>query len=264
MSGTKKNVAVILTLIMVFAFFVLSLLSIGIAVLSENKHITGVGGNTLNVQNQQLIVNDMTPATIQGGDVGGIVIINQSEILTAGGLLISSFFIYFIVATNVQDFNLFPSQTKLNQSTRQQIYDVIAQNEGIHLREICRMLNKKMGVIQYHIYILESAKLINSMKDGRYKRFFVNHYDNPEHRTIIALLQRETTGKVLNLIYQQSIQGRSISHTTIAKELGSSNQALTWHIHKLEDAGIISILKRGSQKYYQINTNILPILEALL
>jgi predicted transcriptional regulator len=204
----------------------------------------------------------MPSGTIQAADIGGVVVITQSNLMMAGGVVISAFFIYFIIATNVQDFNLFPSHAKLNQSTRQQIFDVIAQNEGIHLREICRTLDKKMGVIQYHIYVLENANLINSMKDGRYKRFFVNHQDSPEQRTVIALLQRETTGKILNLIYEMN--GNGISHSSIAKEIGSSSQALTWHVNKLKNEGIILSSKRGTQKYYQINPQFLPVLESLL
>jgi predicted transcriptional regulator len=195
-------------------------------------------------------------------DAMGVLMITQNQIQTAEGFVLSSFFIYFIIATNVSNYNLFPSQVKLNQSTRQQIYNIIEQNEGIHLREICRMLDRKMGVIQYHIYVLESANLINSLKDGRYKRFFINHQDSPEKRIVISLLQRETTAKILNLILQHN--GEGISHSTIAKELDSSSQAITWHTQKMMDANVITVLKYGCQKYYQINPTFVPIIESLV
>jgi len=201
-------------------------------------------------QNEHMIVNDMHPT------------INQNQVNITEGVVLNSVFIYFIIATNISNFNLFPSQVKLNQSTRQQIYNIIEQNEGIHLREICRMLDKKMGVIQYHIYVLESANLINSLKDGRYKRFFINHQDSPEKQIIISLLQRETTAKILSLILQNN--GDGISHSAIAKELDSSSQAISWHIQKMMDANVIIILKYGCQKYYQINPTFLPIIESLL
>jgi len=213
-------------------------------------------------QNDHLIVNDMQSMSGSTSDAMGVLMITQNQIQTAEGFVLSSFFIYFIIATNVSNYNLFPSQVKLNQSTRQQIYNIIEQNEGIHLREICRMLDRKMGVIQYHIYVLESANLINSLKDGRYKRFFINHQDSPEKRIVISLLQRETTAKILNLILQHN--GEGISHSTIAKELDSSSQAITWHTQKMMDANVITVLKYGCQKYYQINPTFVPIIESLV
>ncbi len=263
MFRNKRTAAVALTIVVICAFLFCSLISLGLGFIKNNSVLMSDDlSSSLIAQNQNLMVNDMQPSTIEGADIGGVIIITQSQIAIAGGSIITALFIYFIIATNVQNFNLFPSQVKLNQSTRQKIYEVIEQNEGIHLREICRALDKKMGVIQYHIYVLEGSNLISSMKDGRYKRFFVNHQDSPEERIVISLLHRETTGKVLNLIYKKN--GKGISHTNIAKEIGSSSQAITWHIHKLEDAGIISTAKRGCQKYYQINPNYLPIVESLL
>lgn len=234
---------------------------IGFALATKNNASLGSDMSVLS-QNDNMIVNDMTPASTESTDAVGVMIITQNEVSAAGGFVLSSFLIYFIIATNVSNYNLFPSQVKLNQSTRQQIYNIIEQNEGVHLREICRMLDKKMGVIQYHIYVLESANLINSLKDGRYKRFFINHLDSPEKKIIISLLQRETTAKVLNLILQNNEEG--IAHSAIAKELDASSQAITWHIEKMMEAGVITVMKHGCQKYYQITPEFLPILESLI
>ena len=256
MFKSRRDVGIALTLIVLCAFLLWSVVSIGIALATKTNAFSDSGNPNISMltQNQHMIVNDMRPSPIQNTDSMGVQI--------ADGIILSSFFIYFIIATNVSNYNLFPSQVKLNQSTRQQIYNTIEQNEGIHLREICRLLDKKMGVIQYHIYVLESANLINSLKDGRYKRFFVNHQDSPAKQVIISLLQRETTAKILNLIFQNN--GDGISHSAISKELDSSSQAVTWHIQKLMDADVILVIKYGCQKYYQINPTFLPIIESLL
>jgi len=257
--NNRRNAAVALSIVVIFAFLFCSLISLGVALLAKDNPSQDLG-TSLGMQNQHLMINDMQAAPINSADIGGVVIITQTQATLAGGIILSLYIIVFM--TNVQNFNLFPSQEKLNQSTRQQIYDVITQNEGIHLREICRALNRKMGVIQYHIYVLESSNLISSMKDGRYKRFFVNHQDSPEEQVVIALLHRETTAKVLNIIHEMN--GKGVSHSAIAKELNSSSQAITWHIQKLAEANVILTTKKGCQKYYQINPPFLPILESLL
>jgi predicted transcriptional regulator len=261
---SKKDVGIVLTLLVLCAFLMWSVFCIGFALVTKNNAL--FGSNNLNLsmlsQNENMVVNDMSPASTDSIDAIGVMVITQSQVEVAEGFVLSSFFIYFIIATNVSNYNLFPSQVKLNQSTRQQIYNIIEQNEGVHLREICRMLDKKMGVIQYHIYVLESANLINSLKDGRYKRFFINHLDSPEKQIIISLLQRETTAKVLNLILQNNDGG--MAHSAIAKELDASSQAITWHIQKMMDSEVITVIKHGCQKYYQITPKFLPILESLM
>ncbi|NVM30633.1 MAG: hypothetical protein HWN65_17470 [Candidatus Helarchaeota archaeon] len=264
MYGTKKNAALLLTLIILCTFLVFNVVYIGIALLARGNApvISGDLSAAMTDQNQHLIINDMPTMAMESADMGGLVEITQGQLQATVAMIFSSYFIYFIFATNVQDFNLFPSRAKLNQSTRQKIYDLIERNEGIHLREICRALDKKMGVVQYHIYVLEGANLISSMKDGRYKRFFVNHRDSPGERLVISILQRETTGKVLMMIFEKN--GDGVSHSSIAKEMKSSSQAITWHIHKLTDAGIISTTKMGNQKVYQITPEFYSIVESLL
>ncbi len=264
MYKTKKNASFLVTVIILCAFLILNVIYVGIAVLAKNNAsiITKDLEPSAISQSEHLLVNDIQSSPIESMDSKGIVLIAQAQLNVTGGIVISSFFIYFIIATNVQDYNLFPSQAKLNQTTRQKIYELISQNEGIHLREICRTLDKKMGVIQYHIYVLENANLISSMKDGRYKRFFVNHQGSPEERLIISILQRETTGKILSLIFETNENG--ISHSTLAKELNSSSQAVMWHVNKLTEAGIITARKSGCQKIYQITPEFLPILDTLL
>ena len=261
---SKRDVGIVLTLLVVCAFLMWSVFCIGFALATKSN--TLFGSDNLNIamlsQNEDLIINDMSSASTQSTDAVGVIIITQNQVKVAEGFVLSSFFIYFIIATNVSNYNLFPSQVKLNQSTRQQIYNLIEQNEGVHLREICRLMDKKMGVIQYHIYVLESANLINSLKDGRYKRFFINHLDSPEKQIIISLLQRETTAKVLNLILQNNDGG--MAHSAIAKELDASSQAITWHIQKMMDADVITMMKHGCQKYYQITPKFLPIIESLV
>jgi len=253
-----------LALMMLFAFLVWNVIYVGVVFITKNN--TPVNTKELQVpsiiQNGQLIINDMQSSPLPNTDTVGVIIITQNQIQISDGLIISAFFIYFIIATNISNYNLFPSQVMLNQSTRQKIYEVIVENEGVHLREICRIMDKKMGVVQYHLYVLENANLINSIKDGRYKRFFVNHKGAPEEQIVMCFLNREKTSKILDLIYQNN--GRGITHGNIAKELNSTSQAVSWHIQKLKNAGVILATKQGSSKIYQVTQEFLPILDSFL
>ena len=85
----------------------------------------------------------------------------------------------------------------LTQETRNAIYEVIKKNPGVHFREVCRSLDRKMGVVQYHARLLEEAGLIQSFGDGRYKRFFIpqtlgDSNNQAFAQKLVAFLQRDT------------------------------------------------------------------------
>ncbi|MHA1379220.1 MAG: winged helix-turn-helix transcriptional regulator [Candidatus Helarchaeota archaeon] len=159
-------------------------------------------------------------------------------------------------------FNTNGQRIELEQNTRSRIYNLIMQDEGIHLREVCRKLNKKMGVIQYHINVLERAGLISSIKDGRYRRFFVNdnHNSNGKRNLIISALKREPTYKILKII----LENKKVYHNKLANLLNISSQAITWHIKRLKVYELIDFEKVGKQKIYFIPDNDLPLIQTVL
>lgn len=153
------------------------------------------------------------------------------------------------------------SKVELQQETRSNIYSLISKEEGIHLREICRRLDKRMGVIQYHIYVLERAGIIKSQKDGRYRRFFLNgQEDRTERNAILSLLKRPTTCKIIVFIFEK----QEISHAELAQRLGISSQAITWHIKKIQKQELIFSEKQGKQKIYHLNPEYESLIRELL
>jgi len=55
---------------------------------------------------------------------------------------------------------------------RGRIFEFISQNPGAHLRMIKNELGIELGVLRYHLDILEKADLITSRRDSNLKRFF--------------------------------------------------------------------------------------------
>ncbi len=49
------------------------------------------------------------------------------------------------------------------------IYEYIENNPGVYLRKIVKDLRLPMGLVQYHLDILQREGLISSMKLGMYK-----------------------------------------------------------------------------------------------
>ncbi len=160
----------------------------------------------------------------------------------------------------------------LNQDTRNSIYEVIKTNPGIHFREVCRVMDKKMGVVQYHARLLEEAGLIQSFGDGRYKRFCVpqtlgSKDDQAFTQKLVGFLQRGTSEQIIQILLndasaaEDANRARGTQHGLIAEALGLTSQAVTWHAKKLAQNGIIQCLKVGREKFYSLSPEALQYLQ---
>jgi predicted transcriptional regulator len=150
----------------------------------------------------------------------------------------------------------------LEQQTRNSIYQLIRDNEGLHFRKICRLLDKKMGVVQYHVSVLEKHGLIRSIRDGRYKCFFATDPEktqniSPDQRnseeeslreTIITSLRRKTPQILISYLAREKVA----SHQTLSTAASVSPQAITFHMTRLSQFGIIKSQKEGRQKFYSL------------
>jgi predicted transcriptional regulator len=159
----------------------------------------------------------------------------------------------------------------LEQPTRSSIFELIKQNPGLHFRAICRVLDKKMGVVQYHISVLENAGLIRSIRDGRYKCFFATNQKNvnPEDRDpvldrlsdyITTNLRKDTPSKLIIHLVRED----EASHQKLSQVASVSPQAITFHTKRLAKFGIIESSKEGRQKFYKLSDPAREITENLL
>jgi len=161
----------------------------------------------------------------------------------------------------------------LTQQTRNSIYNIIRMDEGVHFRKICRETGKKMGVVQYHLSVLEKEGFIRSVKDGRYKCFFTKRRNCLDTRiedelsyekrilreSVITAMKRKTPKIIISAL----IEFEKISHQELAKLCEVTPQAITFHAQKLESNGIIVSSKDGRQKFYSLSDAVIEILNYL-
>ncbi|MCW4009485.1 MAG: winged helix-turn-helix transcriptional regulator [Candidatus Bathyarchaeota archaeon] len=154
----------------------------------------------------------------------------------------------FSVAVSIGT-NLHGNATTLNQPTRLEIYNYVKSNPGVHFRGICDELDLSVGVVQYHISVLEHAGLLTSHIDGQNKRYFENNVYEAADVALISLLRHETAGKILAALSE----GKGVLHRDLACSLGLSSQAITWQMNKLKDAGLVNAEKVGVNVEYTLN-----------
>jgi predicted transcriptional regulator len=136
----------------------------------------------------------------------------------------------------------------LDQPTRQEIYLYIKDNPGVHFRGICDGLGLSVGVVQYHLSVLEHAGLINAVTDGQNKRYFEHNTFKETDTKLVSLMRHYTTAKILTMLAQDG----SALHRDIADCLGISSQALTWQMNQLKNAGLASAEKAGVNVRYSL------------
>ena len=141
------------------------------------------------------------------------------------------------------------STPPLNQPTRLEIYTFVKNNPGVHFRGVCDGLGLSVGVVQYHLSVLEQAGLITVHFDGQNKRYFEAKTYTAAEVTLISLLRHETAAKILTLIAQNG----AVLHRDIAQSLGISSQALTWQMNQLKKTGLINAEKEGVNVKYSLN-----------
>ncbi len=123
----------------------------------------------------------------------------------------------------------------LENETRGNIYHLIARQPGMDLLSIKNALGLTNGVLAHHIHTLEREKYLRSIRDGRYRRFF------------IAGTKVELVNSVEKLILWEIQSHSSINQSQIAKNIGLSRQALNYHIKKLVTHGSIITEKMGRE-----------------
>jgi predicted transcriptional regulator len=137
----------------------------------------------------------------------------------------------------------------LDQPTRLEINNFVKSNPGVHFRGICDGLGLSVGVVQYHLSLLERAGFITGYSDGQNKRFFEAGVFAQSDMKLISLVRHETAAKILAILSQTP----SVLHRDLACSLGVSSQALTWQMNQLKKTGLINAEETGVNVKYSVN-----------
>lgn len=88
----------------------------------------------------------------------------------------------------------------LKLEKRQEIYEYILKNPGLHLREISRNIDISFGGLRHHLNYLKKYELIKTKIDKRYKRYYASNTIGKKDKEILNLLRQETPCRIINLL----------------------------------------------------------------
>ena len=120
---------------------------------------------------------------------------------------------------------------------RQDIYSQISKYPGIHFSELSRKSKIPKTTLTHHLKYLEKEDIIDSKNQGRYKRFFVKFKLGKREKEIFNLLRE----KIPRYIIFQMFINTVCSQIELSKELNRQPAAISFHLKKLLDLGLIEV-----------------------
>src|SRR5215510_12304671 len=127
----------------------------------------------------------------------------------------------------------------------------IQDNPGCHLRRIKRAINVSMGTVQYQLDKLEKMGRITSSRRGLYKYYFAAGLFKENEKDVLEVLTHETARKILMVIIEQ----KSPTQTDIVNSVKISARSISWHVGRLVALKMITEIKDGKYKRYNLHEN---------
>lgn len=141
------------------------------------------------------------------------------------------------------------------EGNTKRVLQFIQENPGCHLRQIRQELKVSMGTAQYHLGLLEKAGRIASNRHGLFKYYFPVGIFQDNEKNLLEVLSHETTRDVLMFIIEQ----KNPTQTDIVNKIGVSAASISWHVKRLTELGIITEVKEGKYKRYQLRGDSKPL-----
>jgi predicted transcriptional regulator len=106
-----------------------------------------------------------------------------------------------------------------------------------------------MGTVQYHLARLEKAGRIASNRHGLFRYYFPIGVFQDNEKNLLEILSQETARDILIFIIEQ----KNPTQTDIVDRIGVSAASVSWHVSRLTKLGLISEIREGKYKRYQLN-----------
>jgi predicted transcriptional regulator len=97
------------------------------------------------------------------------------------------------------------------------------------------------GTAVYHLEVLEREHLIKSERDGINRRFFPWGMKLDQDQ----FFPSEQQWRVINVILERAGNGVQVTQADLTRLMGTSKQALNYHVKRLMRAGVVHKEKGG-------------------
>jgi predicted transcriptional regulator len=134
----------------------------------------------------------------------------------------------------------------LTHEKRWMLRKYLEANPGANFEAIRGDLAMAVGTLGYHLWILETGNVIKSWRDGRLRRYALRDHcvsDGPK-----------LTG--IEVFLLDSVRRRpEITQRELAKEAGVSQPAISYHITRMAELGVVRVERRGLRRRYSVTSD---------
>ncbi len=156
-------------------------------------------------------------------------------------------FKYSLVLLLLPLFSRFTRERILENKNRYSIHGYIIDNPGINFSGICEEFDLPLGVATYHLDVLERENYVQSVRDGRLKRFYSTDTKVPNGK------MRKTPDEIREALLVIVSEHPGISQKELIRELGIDRETVGYHIRVLIKDGPIKAKRKGRYTVYKVD-----------
>lgn len=137
-------------------------------------------------------------------------------------------------------------------TTREAIVGYVSMTPGAHFSKIRDDLDLGTGEAQYHLGTLIDREVIESRRDGEYKRYFpAGEFSVFEQRALGYLRRKTARGIIISVL-----RDPTISASELAAQVDVSPSTISKYTGELRDAGLLA----ASSEYRLVNPETILVL----
>jgi predicted transcriptional regulator len=135
----------------------------------------------------------------------------------------------------------------LDSACRRDIFLLIEDQPGIHLRGIAASLGMELGTVRHHLDQLVRYRLVSKVHSGGFARYYLPGY-SPEQKQFYSLTASPSRKEIIRLLNGSP----GLTRSEIGNHLMISAQAAGWHLSRLADDGIVIPAREGRSVRYSL------------
>ena len=138
----------------------------------------------------------------------------------------------------------------LELESRRRLYEAVCEYPGTHMRELARILDMRLNLVDYHLHYLEKRDFVYATIEGEFKRFYPKDslaeaerkdLTSASDKPIVGMLRQTVPFKIIVLLAKYGTR----THKELVDALGRSPSTISHHLDKLSTAGIVTTAEGG-------------------